>query len=102
MDMKYVDMVMSVLKSKGYTITKNPCKAKLKKEFEEQIFIGNYIEFEYKTRFGMKCHKIFVNDTNDVGNFHNGSSVFSGNDLPSVIWFKEVYDRIIMIEGFYI
>lgn len=31
MDMKYVDMVMSVIKSKGYTITKNPCKVRLKR-----------------------------------------------------------------------
>lgn len=50
----------------------------------------------------MRCHKIFVNDTNDVRNFHNGSSVLGSNDLPSVIWFKEVYDKIVMIEGFYI
>jgi hypothetical protein len=102
MDMKYVDMVMDVIKSKGYTITKNPCKVKLKKEFEEQIFIGNYIEVEHKTRFGMKCHKIFVNDTNDIANFHNGSSVLGGNDLPSVIWFKEPYDKITSLEGLYI
>ena len=100
--MKYVDMIMDVINSNGYTVTKNPCKAKLKKEYEEQIFVGNYIEFEYKNKFGSKTISVFIHDTNDDRNFHNGSSVFKRKDLPSVIWFKEVYDKITILEGFYI
>lgn len=102
MDMKYVDMIMNVIKINGYTVTKNPCKAKLKKEYEEQIFVGNCIEFEHKTPFGNKTISVFIHDTEDNRHFHNGSSVFKCKTLPSVIWFKEVHDKITILEGFYI
>lgn len=102
MEMDYVEMVVKVIKDKGYNITQNPYKAKLKREYEEQMFSGSILEFEYKSFWGMKKHIIFVSDEEDSRNFHNGDSVLGANDLPNVVWFKEVYDKIIRMEGFFI
>jgi len=98
-EMNYVNIVVKVIKGKGYTITQNPYKAKLKKGDEKQIFSGSILEFEYKSFWGMKRHVTFVSDEEDIRNFHNGSSVLGANDLPDVVWFKEVYDKIIRAEG---
>lgn len=54
MEMDYVEMVVKVIKDKGYNITQNPYKAKLKREYEEQLLSGSILEFEYKTIWGMK------------------------------------------------
>nr|DAN87185.1 MAG TPA: TraT complement resistance protein [Caudoviricetes sp.] len=102
MELNYVEMVVKAIKDKGYTITQNPYKAKLKKNYEEQMFSGSILEFEYKSFWGIKKHIIFVSDEEDSRNFHNGDSVLGANDLPNVVWFKEVYDKIIRMEGFFI
>lgn len=100
--MNYVEMVVKAIKDKGYTITKNPYKAKLKKEEDNQLFFGYSIEFEYKSFWGLQKHKIFVSNNEDYKNFHNGSSVLTGSCLPDVIWFKEVHDEITIVEGLFI
>lgn len=97
--MNYVEMVVKVIKDKGYNITQNPCKVKLKKGIKKQLFSGSYLEFEYKSFWGMRKHKIFISDKEDNKNFHNGSFVLGASDLPSVIWFKEGYDEFIMTKG---
>lgn len=91
-------MVVKVIKDKGYNITQNPYKTKLKKECDNQIFLGVSLEFEYKSFWGIRKHKIFISNKEDSRNFHNGSSVLGARDLPSVIWFKEVYDEITRVE----
>lgn len=52
--MNYVEIVVEAIKDKGYTVTKNPYKAKLKKECDNQVFLGNCLEFEYNTSWGME------------------------------------------------
>ena len=95
--------VVKVIEERGFTITQYPCKASIQKEDEEQVFFGNYIEFGGKTPFGEKVYKLFINNEPDERNFHNGCSILGrGNRIPDVIWFKEVYDKITILEGFYI
>lgn len=96
--MDYVEMVVKVIKGKGYTITQNPCKAKLKKEWDNQVFLGSYLEFEHNTFWGIRKHKIFISNKKDAKNFHNGNSVLTGTHLPDVIWFKGIYDEITVTE----
>lgn len=102
MYMNYVEMVVKAIKDKGYTITQNPHKARLKKECNSQIFLGSYLEIESETPWGMNKYKIFVSNKEDDEKFHNGSSIFTGSYLPSVIWFKEVDDEITKAEGLFI
>lgn len=103
MDMTNIEKVIKVIEKRGFTITQYPCKASIQKEDEEQVFLGNYIEFGGKTSFGEKEYKIFIADKPDGRNFHNGCSVLgNGNRIPDVIWFKEVHDKITILEGFYI
>ena len=65
-------------------------------EDEEQVFFG-------KTPFGEKVYELFINNEPDGRNFHNGCSVLgSYNRIPDIIWFKEVHDKITILEGFYI
>ena len=46
---------------------------------------------------------MFIADKPDGRNFHNGCSVLgSHNRIPDIIWFKEVHDKITILEGFYI
>lgn len=103
MDMTNIEKVIKVIEKRGFTITQYPCKAKIQKEYEEQVFFGNYIEFGCETPFGEKGYKLFISDEPDGRNFHNGCSVLgSGNRIPDVIWFKELHDKITILEGFYI
>ena len=97
--MEYVELVVKVIKDKGYTITQNPCKAKLKREYGEQLFSGSYLEVECDSFWGMRKYRIFVSDKEDAKNFHDGNHILKGTHLPNVIWFKEIYDKIIRTEG---
>lgn len=99
MEMNYVEIVVEAIKDKGYTVTQNPYKAKLKKECDNQVFLGDYLEFGYNTSWGKVKHKVFVSNNEDRKNFHNGSFILKGTHLPSVIWFKEVNDEITIAEG---
>lgn len=92
-------MVVKVINGKGYTITQNPCKAKLKKEWGNQVFLGSYLEVECDSFWGMIKYRIFVSDKEDTKNFHDGNHILKGTQLPSVIWFKEIYDKITVSEG---
>lgn len=103
MDMTNIEKVIKAIEKKGFTITKCPCKASIQKEDEEQSFLGNYIEFEGKTPFGGKGYKLFIANESDGRNFHNGCSVLgNGHGIQDILWFKEVYDKITILEGFYI
>lgn len=103
MDMTNVEKVIKIIEKNGFTITKYPCKTKIQKKDEEQVFFGNYIEFGGKTPFGEKGYKMFIADKPDGRNFHNGCSVLgSHNRIPDIIWFKGVHDKITILEGFYI
>lgn len=97
--MNYVEIVVKVIKDKGYTITQNPCKARLKKECGKQVFFGSYLEFEHKPFLGIRKSKIFVSNREDTRNFHDGNILLKGKHLPSIIWFKGDYDEIIINKG---
>lgn len=46
---------------------------------------------------------LFIADEPDGRNFHNGCLVLgNGHRIPDIIWFKEVHDKITILEGFYI
>ena len=46
---------------------------------------------------------LFIADEPDGRNFHNGCSVLgNGHRIPDILWFKEVHDKITILEGFYI
>lgn len=103
MDMTNIENIIKVIKEKGYTIIQYPCKASIQKEEEEQVFFGNSLKFGCKTPFGERKYELFISDEPDGRNFHNGCSVLgSGNRIPDVLWFKEVHDKITILEGFYI
>ena len=103
MDMTNIEKVIKAIEKKGFTITQYPCKASIQKEDEEQVFFGNYIEFVGKTPFRENVYKMFIADEPDGRNFHNGCSVLgSYNSIQDIIWFKEVHDKITILEGFYI
>lgn len=94
--MTNVEKVIKAIKEKGFTIVQYPCDASIQKEDEEQVFFG-------KTPFGEKVYELFINNDPDGRNFHNGCSVLgSHNRIPDIIWFKEVHDKITILEGFYI
>lgn len=96
MDMTNIEKVIKAIKEKGFTIVQYPCDASIQKEDEEQVFFG-------KTPFGEKIYELFINNEPDGRNFHNGCSVLgSYNRIPDIIWFKEVHDKITILEGFYI
>lgn len=45
----------------------------------------------------------FIADETDGRNFHNGCSVLvNGHEIQDILWFKEVYNKITILEGFYI
>lgn len=100
--MNYVEMVVKAINDKGYTITQNPHKVRLKKECDRQVFLGSCIKIEYKSPFGKNNHTIFVSNYEDEKYFHNGSSILGNVGLPCVIWFKEFYDEITKAEGLFI
>lgn len=103
MDMTNIEKVIKAIKGKGYTIIQYPCDAYIQNENEEQVFFGKTLKFEGKTHFGEKVYEMFINNEPDGRNFHNGCSVLgSGNRIPDVIWFKEVCDKITILEWFYI
>lgn len=101
--MTNVEKVVKVIEDRGFTITQYPCNASIQKEYEEQVFLGKYLEFGCKTPFGYKGYKMFIADEPDERNFHNGCSVLgSDNRIPDIIWFKEVHDKTTILEGLYI
>ena len=94
--MTNIEKVIKAIKEKGFTIIQYPCDASIQKEDEEQVFFG-------KTPFGEKVYELFINNEPDGRNFHNGCSVLgTHNRIPDIIWFKEVHDKITILEGFYI
>ena len=94
--MTNIEKVIKAIKEKGFTIIQHPCDASIQKEDEEQVFFG-------KTPFGEKVYELFINNEPDGRNFHNGCSVLgTHNRIPDIIWFKEVHDKITILEGFYI
>lgn len=100
--MTNVERVIKAIEKKGYTITQNPFKALIDMYDRELKFVGTVLSFEYRSSLGVHEHTIFINDKEDSNIFHNGFSLLGGNDLPSVIWFKEPYDKITRYEGLYI
>lgn len=103
MDMTNIEKVVKAIENRGFTITQYPCKAKIQKEDEEQVFFGKSLKFGGKTHFGEKVYELFINNKPDGRNFHNGCSVLGHhNRIPDILWFKEVHDKITILEGFYI
>lgn len=97
--MNYVEMVVKIIKDKGYNITQNPQKATLRKENQKQLFSGSYLEVEYESFWGIRKYRIFISNKVDAKNYHDGNHIFKGTHLPSIIWFKEIYDKITIFEG---
>lgn len=100
--MTNVEKVINLIEKKGYTITQNPFKALIYMYDRELKFVGTVLSFEYRSSLRVYEHTIFINDKEDSNIFHNGFSLLDDNDLPSVIWFKEPYDKITRLEGLYI
>ena len=101
--MTNIEKVIKSIKEKGFTIIQPPYDASIQKEDEEQVFFGKSLKFGGKTPFGEKVYELFINNEPDGRNFHNGCSVLgSHNRIPDIIWFKEVHDKITILEGFYI
>ena len=51
MDMTNVERVIKAIENRGFTITQYPCNASIQKEYEEQVFLGKYLEFGCKNSF---------------------------------------------------
>lgn len=100
--MTNVEKVIKAIEEREFTITQNPFKALIDMYDRELKFVGTVLSFEYRSSLGVHEHTIFINDKEDSNIFHNGFSLLGGNDLPSVIWFKEPYDKITRYEGLYI
>ena len=100
--MTNVERVIKAIEDRGFTITHYPCRASIDMYDRELKFVGTVLSFEYHSSLGVHEHTIFINDKEDSNIFNNGFSLLGGNDLPSVIWFKEPYDKITRYEGLYI
>ena len=100
--MTNVERVVKLIEKKGYTITQKPFKAIIDMYDRELKFVGTILSFEYSSVIGVHKYTIFINNEEDSNIFHKGFSLLDDSDLPDIIWFKEIYDKITRLEGFYI
>lgn len=101
--MTNIEKVVKALQDKKYTITHYPTRAYI--EIEDvgyKKFSGSVVEFERALPIGQNRYTLFISDKEDSVNFHNGWSLLSDRSMPDILWFKEHYDRVTILEGFYI
>lgn len=100
--MTNVEKVVKAIENKKYTITQYPKIAYIDiEEIGYKRFKGSVVKFERALPIGANKYTLFIADKED-SQFHNGWSLLSDRSMPDILWFKEFYDRVTIIEGFYI
>lgn len=83
-----------------YWTAKNPRRCVLNEFWSLKDVPGYFVEIYDRDN---EKDLLFIADEPDGRNFHNGCSVLGNhNRIPDIIWFKEVHDKITILEGFYI
>lgn len=103
MDMTNIEKVVKVIEDRGFTITHYPTRGYI--EIEDvgyKKFNGSIVEFEKALPIGQNRYTLFIADNEDSINLHNGCSLLSDRSIPDILWFKESYDRVTILEGLYI
>lgn len=104
--MSYIDLVVDIIKDKGYIILEEPKRASIimgeMSGLTGNTYLGSCIKFKISEHPMRRSYTLFVSDKVTKGELHNGYSIFGESVFPDVCWFKEPDDILTIVEGFYI
>ena len=97
--MTNISKVVKAIQDKKYTITRYPTRGYIEiEDIGYKKFNGSIVEFERALSIGQNRYTLFIADNEDSSHFHNGCSLLSDRSIPDILWFKESYDRVTILE----